>query len=181
MSNMSKSTQIQLKSANVSTVQHLQTRQTQLEANLYLITQAPRNSSGHIAHQLLHDTRLPSSASHLYLPCALCTSLQAFLLAFSQWWIRRSGIILDTSARSGTTRNQPARDSWWLSHAVTLAQLLPISTMRALNGKNLCETFMKLYQPDRQKLNPLPPSTTTNPSFMTGPRLFIIVPVTPLN
>ncbi len=66
------------------------------------------------------------------------------MLAFSQWWIRRSGIILDACTGSGTTCNQPARDSWWLSHAVTLAQLRTISTVRALNSKNLCETFMKL-------------------------------------
>ena len=72
-----------------------------------------------LPHQLLHDTRLPSSARHLYLPRTLCTSLQAILLAFPQWWIRRSGIILDASAGSGTTCNQPARDSWWLSRAVT--------------------------------------------------------------
>ena len=88
-------------------------------------TQAPRSFSRHVAHQLLHDTRLPTSASHLYLPCALCTSLQAILLAFPQWWIRISGIISDDGAGSGATCNQPARDSWWLSHA-TLSQLHPI-------------------------------------------------------
>ena len=107
-------------------------------------TQAPRSIPRDIAHQLLHDARLPSSASHLYLPCTLRTSLQAILLAFSQWWIRRSGIILDASAGSGTTCNQPARDSWWLSHAVTLAQLLAIITVGALKGKKPlmkhCET-----------------------------------------
>ena len=122
-----------------------------------------RSSSGHIADQLLHDTRLPSSASHLYLPGALCTSLQAILLAFPQWWIRRSGIILDASAGSGTVCNQPAKDSWWMSHAVTLAQLCPImSTMRALNSKKLfMKRIDKPYQPQcfqktHQKLNPLP-------------------------
>ena len=116
-----------------------------------LFLKMTRNPPGNVGNQLLHDTRLPSSASHLYLLCALRTSLQAILLAFPQWWIRRSGIILDASAGSGTTCNQPARDSWWLSHAVTLAQLLAISTMRARNGKKLCETFMKFYQPASSK------------------------------
>ena len=61
---------------------------------------------------------------------------------------------------------QPAcqRDSWWLSHAVTLAQRFAGSTVRALKGKKL---FMKQRQIETiriptwfvktcQKLNPLP-------------------------
>ena len=140
-----------------------------------------RNSSGNVTHQLFHDTRLPSSTGHLYLPRALCTSLHAILLAFPQRRIRKSGIILDASAGSGTTCNQPARDGWWLSHDVTLAQLLTISTVRALNGKKLCETFMKVYQPDRQKMSKVESSSAADPSFLTNPRLFIIARVTPLN
>ena len=104
-----------LKSAKASTVLHKQTLSWRQNPPWH--TQAPRSFSRDIAGQLLHDAGFPSSASHLYLPCTLCTSLQAILLAFSQWWIWRSGIILDASVGSGATCNQPATDSWWLSHA----------------------------------------------------------------
>ena len=40
---------------------------------------------------------------------------------------------------------------------------------------------MKLYQPDRQKMSKVESSTAADPSFLTNPRLFIVVRVTPLN
>ena len=109
MSDMAKTSQI--RKCVKSPTQAKKTPKTQLEAKPSLAYTAPRSFSRHIAHQLFHDTRLPSSTRHLNLPCTLCTGLQAILLAFPQWWIRRSGIILDASAGSGTTCNQPARDS----------------------------------------------------------------------
>ena len=119
-----------LKPANVPTVQHYNKLQKlSWRQNPTWHTQAPRSFSRHLADQLLHDTRLPSSTRHLYLPCALCTSLQAILLAFSQWWIRRSDIILDAGAGSGTTCNQPARDMLSLLGTAT-----PKTTVRALKN-----------------------------------------------
>ena len=82
---------------------------------------------------------------------------------------------------------QPAwqRESWWLSHAVTLAHLLEkISTMRALNDKNIFMKHSETWKHTnliRRKMLRVESSSTADPSFLANPRLFILAPVTPLN
>ena len=72
-----------------------------------------RNPSRHVAHQLFHDTSLASSASHLYLPCTLCTSLQAILLAFPQWWIWRGRTFtISAASEFSVAAGKPVTKNW---------------------------------------------------------------------